>query len=416
MSSTFERAQRLAVLAKWVHVSSNLAIWCYSTEGDLMFSTSPNSKELGTFFEIGGCKEYAMTVGQGLDKPFIMSDELGFVWVGEFSEVSRDFRALVLMGPVFPSEISMQSIEDRMRRQNMAPSLYGLIRQVLTQVPVFPANILNQYIRLLHFVITSKYIQPEDYVYQKQELPEPVPIPSQETGGKHFIDYENAYQRELLTLQCIREGNLHYQEVLERFSTQPPFEDSKLSDPIRETKNGLIIFASKCCQAAIEGKLPINTAKEIENRAIQRIEKCLRLTDLYPLYGQILEEFVRRVHQRKENYGISQPVLMCCDYVRAHFMEPIELADIAKAVCYSEYYLSRKFHNEMGLQLREYIRNVRLEYAKIWLISTEMSVTEISEQLQFGTRNYFTRVFREQEGITPTEFRDRARMVLPNTR
>ena len=39
------------------------------------------------------------------------------------------------------------------------------------------------------------------------------------------------------------------------------------------------------------------------------------------------------------------------------------LEDLAKAACYSEYYLNRKFQQEMGQRISDYIRDTRLEYA-----------------------------------------------------
>ena len=65
----------------------------------------------------------------------------------------------------------------------------------------------------------------------------------------------------------------------------------------------------------------------------------------------------------------------------------------------------------MGIRLSDYIRDTRLEYAKIWLLNTEKTVQEISEQLQFCSRNYFSRVFREKEGLNPQEFRDSATVI-----
>ena len=59
----------------------------------------------------------------------------------------------------------------------------------------------------------------------------------------------------------------------------------------------------------------------------------------------------------------------------------------------------------MGIRLTDYIKEARLEYAKVCLLSTELSVEEISDLLQFSSRNYFTRVFREKTGRTPSEFR-----------
>ena len=65
----------------------------------------------------------------------------------------------------------------------------------------------------------------------------------------------------------------------------------------------------------------------------------------------------------------------------------------------------------MGIRLSDYIRDTRLEYAKIWLVSTEKSIQEISDLLQFCSRNYFSRVFKEKEGMSPQEYRQRAKAI-----
>ena len=48
-----------------------------------------------------------------------------------------------------------------------------------------------------------------------------------------------------------------------------------------------------------------------------------------------------------------------------------------------------------------------MERAKVLLHSTALSVQEISDQLCFGTRNYFSRVFSEVAGCTPMQYRER---------
>lgn len=60
-----------------------------------------------------------------------------------------------------------------------------------------------------------------------------------------------------------------------------------------------------------------------------------------------------------------------------------------------------------GIKLLDYLKDIRLNYAKIWLTTTNRSIQDISDTLQFGTRNYFTKVFKERTGITPNEYRAR---------
>ena len=82
----------------------------------------------------------------------------------------------------------------------------------------------------------------------------------------------------------------------------------------------------------------------------------------------------------------------CCDYIRRHILQPLELSQIARHVGYSEYYLSKRFNREMGIRVVDFIKDERINLAKIWLVTTSKSVDEISETLQFNSRNYFGKV------------------------
>ncbi len=74
-------------------------------------------------------------------------------------------------------------------------------------------------------------------------------------------------------------------------------------------------------------------------------------------------------------------------------------------------YLTEKFRTETGLSVSDYIRKVKIHRAKVLLLSTDMSVSQISEKLAFNTPNYFIHVFKELEGCTPAVFRERGQNI-----
>lgn len=404
-------AERLAGLASLLYAGCGLPAWCFDKEGGLYFTTSAYGKELGMFLEIGGCKEFAMTKGTEHDRPFVMSDALGMVWVGEFVELTEDIgRTLVLMGPAFYSETSLQVIREGMQKEDISLAVRNTGRKILSYIPILPMPILNQYIRMFHFAATSQMIQPDEYIYQSDLEEEVFQSGIREKAmEQNFLDYENSYALERLIMQCVREGNMAYENIVGDNYLQKPPRNYMTGDSLREAKDILIIFTSQCCNAAIEGKMSIKAAKELEAAFIHKIEKSRTVTQLTGLRHQIMQEYISKVHELRLVSEISRPIRLCCDYVNAHFMEPMKLGDIAKEVGYTEYYLTRKFQREMGERLWDYVRNVRLDYAKILLISTECTVQEISERCQFGSRNYFTRMFRAREGASPKEYRERAR-------
>ena len=79
---------------------------------------------------------------------------------------------------------------------------------------------------------------------------------------------------------------------------------------------------------------------------------------------------------------------------------------IAEAYHVSPSRMSTLFKKEMGIGFSEYIWNMRLHKAKELLLSTDMSIDEISALIGYYTPNSFRRKFKQETGLTPSQFRD----------
>ena len=112
------------------------------------------------------------------------------------------------------------------------------------------------------------------------------------------------------------------------------------------------------------------------------------------------------IRQVLEADGLSKAVRDARDYIRMNYTKSLSAEEIARHCGYTEYYLTRKFAKEMGMKLTDYIRSVRLDAAKVMLLTSEKDIQQISEELQFGSRSYFDRVFRQEIGLSPKQFRE----------
>ena len=140
-----------------------------------------------------------------------------------------------------------------------------------------------------------------------------------------------------------------------------------LGDPVRENKDTVIIFTALCARAAIEGGLSPRTAKALEVTYVRAAEQCARTSDLINLNTKMVQDFIRRVHASRAQPAMTLPVQECMEYVQTHLTEPFTLADLARHVGYTEYYLTKKFQKETGTKLADYIRGARLEQARLQL-------------------------------------------------
>lgn len=94
------------------------------------------------------------------------------------------------------------------------------------------------------------------------------------------------------------------------------------------------------------------------------------------------------------------------NYVLTHYFNNISLSDIANAVSTSQSHIMRVFKRIAGQTINQYIVEVRIEKAKLLLLSK--SVTESAFEAGFNDSNYFATVFKKKTGITPKQYQQQA--------
>jgi AraC-like DNA-binding protein len=94
-------------------------------------------------------------------------------------------------------------------------------------------------------------------------------------------------------------------------------------------------------------------------------------------------------------------------YLAEHFSEPITRKDLAKALNYTESYLSHLFSQALGTTLTEYLTSLRINEACRLLDQSDTSVSHIALSLGFGSIRSFNRAFRRTTSLSPSEYRCR---------
>lgn len=95
------------------------------------------------------------------------------------------------------------------------------------------------------------------------------------------------------------------------------------------------------------------------------------------------------------------------DYLDAHYTEKISLDALADQFFISKFYLARVFKEQFGVSINTYILNLRITKAKQLLRFTDQKLEDIGYQCGLGAPHYFSRIFKQVEGITPSEFREK---------
>lgn len=161
-------------------------------------------------------------------------------------------------------------------------------------------------------------------------------------------------------------------------------------------------------------------AASFETRfVILQDEKLSRLKSEAPRSAEHFRAFYRYLFEKigsnpdnEESKNVIQDVVK---YIDAHIGEKVYRSQLADLVFYNENYLSRRFREEVGCSISTYIMEKRLEVSKKLLMQTRLSITEIGEQVGYDNTAYFIRIFKQQTGKTPNEFR-KDRKIQKNLR
>lgn len=95
-------------------------------------------------------------------------------------------------------------------------------------------------------------------------------------------------------------------------------------------------------------------------------------------------------------------------YIDHNYTGEISLRACAEHFGYSSGYLSGYFSSRMGISFQEYVKTLRVEKAQWMLITVDLPITKIGNQSGFRDIHTFNRLFKQQCGISPREFRKRA--------
>ena len=127
----------------------------------------------------------------------------------------------------------------------------------------------------------------------------------------------------------------------------------------------------------------------------------------------LLGEFAHLIVLLSRNYSRAIPergtwqMAAALAKMERDFAEPLSIAELADSVYLSERHFRRQFEKLYQQTPKDYLQNLRLHAATELLLQKGMSVTDIALACGFSDCNYFSRAFRQNFGISPTEYRKR---------
>ena len=95
------------------------------------------------------------------------------------------------------------------------------------------------------------------------------------------------------------------------------------------------------------------------------------------------------------------------NYIEKHYKDELGIQDVAGVLNYSEAYFCKIFRQCFDKSFTTYLMEFRIEKAKELMMDLRYNIKDIGTEVGYRDSNYFSKIFKKAEGMTPTEFRQR---------
>ena len=216
----------------------------------------------------------------------------------------------------------------------------------------------------------------------------------------------NTLDQEQALLRIVRKGDTA--ALKEWINRAPAIRGGVLAkEQLRQKKNTFIVTVTLVSRAAIRGGMDIDDAFSHSDSYIQQCELLSSPEDILNLQYRMILDYTERVERLRLGKQPSKLTIDVANYIQHHMSEPITAEKIAEELFLNRSYLSRKFKEETGDTLTDFILKEKTEEAKRLLRCSDKSLTVIGSYLGFSSASHFSRVFKAYVGSTPSEYREK---------
>lgn len=177
---------------------------------------------------------------------------------------------------------------------------------------------------------------------------------------------------------------------------------------VAETRSRVLELVVLLSRAAIAGGADAEQVFGLEFRSLARLRRLSSAEEIRAWLARILERFVDLVFDLR-HLRYSAHLARLLRFMRDNLARPVTIADAARNAGLSAGYLGRILRSELHTTFSSYLTSLRVEEARRLLRRTDLAVGDVAARCGFPDQSYFSRVFRQETGSSPSSFRLRGR-------
>lgn len=310
---------------------------------------------------------------------------------------------MLFVGPYLPEEYTNDFISRILTENNFPINTITAIQTYYQALPyVDQTTVLNTLETLLSHLI-PKFVPDNIKTYNFSNINEVNFVPeisaSQSFAKQLYEDYASAHNA---VFQHIGQDN--YEELSQHLNDYLQKSGLLNESNIKHLKYELHKFNIKCEYVLLQKKVHYLYIQRVYLDFEQKIDKEKSRDRLLLLPHQMIRKYnlVIRNHSL-EDY--SHTIRKAIDYINLHLQEPLSLSYISERIGKNNSFLSNQFKKETGQTITQFIHERRIEYAVHLFNTTNVSIQEVAERVGILELNYFSKLFKKQIGMAPSEYK-----------
>jgi len=218
-------------------------------------------------------------------------------------------------------------------------------------------------------------------------------------------DYEDLaypYDIELKLLEKLKSNKLSQLSNL----IDTLFANWKINDNFNSmiVKSRLLELMGVLSRAAVEAGAKYKNVSPLNYKYIKDLFDINTVIDLKQWLNSLCINLSEKIDEVDEEFK-EKIIYEGVKYINSNYTNDISLNEAAEASNLSAHYFSRIFKKEMGCTFKEYITELRMEAAKRKLNKENENISNIAKEIGYNNPGYFSRVFKEYEGVSPSTYR-----------
>ncbi len=317
----------------------------------------------------------------------------------------------LLVGPVFASSVTDNTILAVARSNFIGADDVGMLGSFLSAIPNYSYNQFVNLIAFLHYSLNHETFDIFEHFHAGSAAYESG-IAAAHTeasfAAKEQQQTHGTYQFENMLLSYVRDGKVEKlnEFLLQTVKTTELREGALADTPLRQAKNLLIGTTAMVGKiGAIGGGLDVEETYRLIDVYTQECEKAPSVDAVKILQYNMILDFTERVSQSRLPQNTSREVFACMQFIQNHTSHAIGIDQVAAHIRKSRSYITRRFREETGMNITDFIVQSKIRDAKRLLRYSNKMLSEISSYLCFSSQAYFQTVFKQTTGMTPNEYR-----------